>query len=81
MDILIRILKMMIKQRGMATIALISIIVGAFLVGTVIEHYSQEIDSPLEEVAEDILEDFGIDHDFSKDKKEQLEKEKQVAKK
>lgn len=61
---------MLSNQRGIATIVLISIIAGAFLVGTAVEHFSHEIDSPLEQAAESILEDYGIEHDFSKDKKQ-----------
>lgn len=58
------------KQKGIATIVTVIIIAAAFAAGLWFKHYSDEIDSPIEQVAENILDTQGIDVDFSKEKKE-----------
>ena len=64
------------KQKGMATIIALIVIVASFGVGIYYEHFTKQIDSPAEQVAEDVLDDFGVDIDFSKDKKEKQAKNK-----
>lgn len=64
------------KQKGIATIIALVAIVGAFGVGLYFEHFRHDIDNPVEQVAEEVLDDFGIDIDFSKDKKEDKAKNK-----
>lgn len=59
----------MLRQSGIATLAAIAIILGAFGVGAVFEHFVEAKDHPVEQAAEDVLDDYGIDYDFSKDKK------------
>lgn len=58
------------KQKGMATIIALVAIIGAFSVGLYFEHFTHHVDHPVEQAAEDILDDYGVDVDFSKDKKE-----------
>jgi hypothetical protein len=70
MDILRILLMILRKQKGMATVIALVAIVGAFGVGLYFEHFRHDIDNPIEQAAEDVLDDYGIDIDFSKDKKE-----------
>lgn len=77
MDLLTRIIKMVIaKQKGMATIIALVAIVASFGVGLYFEHFRHDIDHPVEQAAEEVLDDFGVDIDFSKDKKEEQAKNK-----
>lgn len=59
------------KQKGMATIIALVAIVGAFGVGMYYQYFTKQIDSPVEQAAEEVLDDYGIDIDFSEDKKEE----------
>lgn len=63
------------NQKGMATIIALVAIVGAFGVGIYFEHFRHDIDHPVEQAAEEVLDDFGIDIDFSKEKKEKAKDE------
>lgn len=62
------------KQAGLATIIALVAIVASFGVGIYFEHFRNDIDHPAEQIAEDVLDDYGIDIDFSEDKKEQASK-------
>lgn len=70
MDLLIKGVLKMVRQKGMATLLAIGLIVGAFAVGSWFQHFTEHVDHPVEQVAEDVLDGYGLDHDFSKDKKE-----------
>ncbi len=59
------------KQMGFATLVTLGMIVVSFGVGVYYQYCTNIIDSPAEQAAEEILEDYGIDIDFSKDKKDQ----------
>lgn len=61
------------KSNGFATTIILLITVVALGVGLYFEHFSDAIDSPLEQTSEAILKKNGIDVDFSKDKKEALD--------
>ena len=74
MDILTLIfykVRKMKKQKGVATVIAVGLIAIAFGVGIWFKSFSDVIDHPVEQMAEDILEDAGIDVDFSEDKKNQ----------
>ena len=45
------------------------LIAGCFAVGMFFKYYSKIIDSPIEQIAETVLKQQGIDVDFSEDKK------------
>ena len=45
------------------------LIAGCFAVGIFFKYYSNIIDSPIEQIAETVLKQQGIDVDFSEDKK------------
>lgn len=62
------------KCHGMAEIASLIVIAACFIVGGFFMIKSEEIDHPVEEVVEDILETQGIDIDFSEGKKEDLKR-------
>ena len=51
------------------------LIVGCFAVGMFFKYYSKIIDSPIEQIAETVLKQQGIDVDFSEDKKNTNEPE------
>lgn len=59
----------MLKQRGAIDPISIAIIVVCFAAGGYYFFGSKEIDSPIEEMAESILDAQGIDVDFSAGKK------------
>lgn len=58
----------MIKQSGFATISAIVIVVVSFAVGAVFEHFVEEKNHPVEQAAENVLDDYGIEKDFSENK-------------
>lgn len=62
------------NQKGMATIIALVAIVASFGIGIYFEHFRHDIDHPVEQVAENVLENYGVDIDFSKDKKEKQTK-------
>ncbi len=64
------------KQKGMATLLAFGLIAAAFGVGIFFEKFTDKIDHPAEQVAEEVLEEYGIDVDFSEDKKKELEQKK-----
>lgn len=70
MDILTEIEKM-IKQSGFATAVAVTLIAIAFGVGVWFKHFTNHVDHPIEQAAEQVLERHGIDVDFSADKKKQ----------
>ena len=51
------------------------LIAGCFAVGMFFKYYSKIIDSPIEQIAEAVLKQQGIDVDFSEDKKNTNEPE------
>ena len=51
------------------------LIAGCFAVGIFFKYYSNIIDSPIEQIAETVLKQQGIDVDFSEDKKNTNEPE------
>ena len=51
------------------------LIAGCFAVGMFFKYYSNIIDSPIEQIAETVLKQQGIDVDFSEDKKNTNEPE------
>jgi hypothetical protein len=57
------------KCYGIAEIASLIIIAACFIVGGYFMIKSEEVDHPVEEIVEDILETQGIDVDFSESKK------------
>lgn len=70
MDVLIKEIISMMKQKGLATLLALVLVAGAFGVGMWFKHFTSHVDHPVEQAAEDVLDDFGVDVDFSKDKKE-----------
>ena len=70
MDLLKKVLMKIIQpQKGFASIVVAISIVVAFAVGIGYKHFSKSIDSPAEQIAEQVLDAAGIDIDFSEDKK------------
>ena len=69
MDLLTRVFIMIAKQKGVATLLALSLILGAFGVGLFFQHATKHVDHPVEQHAEDVLSDYNIDVDFSADKK------------
>ena len=57
------------KQQGIATVVVLSAIAISFGVGIVFQHFTRTIDHPAEQLAEQILDDYGYEIDFSKAKK------------
>lgn len=58
----------MIKQKGIAPLAVLAIIVGAFGIGLIFKKATKHINHPIEQAAEKVLAGHGIDIDFSADK-------------
>lgn len=54
---------------GIADIIVLCVIAGCLIVGGAFMFFSDRIDHPIEQMAEDILEQNGFDVDFSADKK------------
>lgn len=75
MNLLNRWILFMAKEKGFATIVALALIVGAFGIGIYFEKFTKEIDHPVEQAAEEILEDYGIDIDFSEEKKSHKSKQ------
>lgn len=69
MRLLTRWILFMAKEKGFATILALALIAGAFGIGIYFEKFTNHVDHPVEQAAEDILDDYGIDIDFSEDKK------------
>jgi hypothetical protein len=69
MDILIKELIKVMKERGSATLVTVLVIVVSFAVGAVFEHYVEAKDHPIEQAVEKILKEHGIEKDFSENKK------------
>lgn len=67
-DLLLRLLNLN-KAKG---IVLVLVLLGAFGLGLYFAHFTHFIDHPIEQIAEDVLDDYGIDVDFSEDKKKNL---------
>ena len=63
------------KQKGMAALLVLALLAGAFGVGFVFKKATSHVDHPIEQAAEHVLAQHGIDVDFSEDKKK-----KQAAK-
>ena len=64
---------MVSKQKGVATIVVAFLCAGAFGIGLFFKHFTKKIDSPTEQAAEAVLDKFGVDIDFSADKKKDVE--------
>lgn len=56
------------KHRGIADPVSL-VVISCFIIGAFLMYKTKEIDSPLEEVVEAVLETQGVDIDFSKQKK------------
>ena len=61
--------------RGFFDAVSVAIIAVCFLAGGYFMFKSDAIDSPIEQAAEEVLHEEGIDIDFSKAKKDKLKKE------
>lgn len=70
MESIMELWAMLKQQKGMATLLAVGLIVAAFGVGLFFKHATDHLDHPIEQAAENILEDAGIDIDFSEDKKQ-----------
>lgn len=57
------------NTRGSAVIVALAVILGAAAVGFAFQYLTKQIDHPVEQAAEEVLQDYGIDVDFSEDKK------------
>lgn len=66
-------IKLLAAKRGLKHILALILIVLCFTVGILYEKISSKIDSPIEQIAEDVLEDYGFHVDFSEGKKEILQ--------
>jgi hypothetical protein len=58
------------KQSGVATLLALALTAGAFAVGLYFKYFTDHVDHPAEQAAEQVLDANGIDVDFSKDKKD-----------
>jgi len=66
----------MFKQLGLAEPISLILVAVCLVVGGYFMKKSDDIDNPIEEAAEAVLESQGIDVDFSQDKKKKLEEAK-----
>lgn len=59
----------MFKQNGVATITAIAVISTAFAAGILSKYIFDKKNHPVEQVAECVLEEYGLDYDFSAGKR------------
>ena len=58
-----------LKGKYLSFLVPLCLIAGSFVVGLVVEKTTKLIDSPVEQMAEKVLSNHGIDFDFSEHKK------------
>lgn len=56
------------NQKGFAPLVALAVIVGALAIGVIFQKATKTINHPVEQAAERVLSEHGIDIDFSADK-------------
>lgn len=57
----------MMKEKGIAELVALGLILAAFVVGFSVHRYTGKNDTPIEQAAEAVLESYDIEYDFSPD--------------
>jgi hypothetical protein len=66
----LNLIKAVAERAGFGTIAAIVFVSSSLAAGAYFKLFTKEVDHPVEQAAEQVLESYGVDIDFSADKKD-----------